>query len=278
MLHDELIERRGRRHQHSARSPAAPPGAARALPRGRDRSGISRHHARIERADVDAQLQRIRRDHAANAAFAQAALDLAPLARQIAAAIAANRLGLPRLRAIRLLQIREQHLGVQPAIGEHDRLQLARKKFLGHARRLVQIAAANPQVAVHHRRIVENEKLFGGRGAVFFDHLDLFLDQLLRQLARIRNRRRAADELRIGAVKARHAPKPPQHVRQMAAEHAAIGVQFIQHDVAQIFEQPHPVRVVRQNAACAACPGWRGSRGRARGWPCARRSACRRRR
>ena len=167
MLHDELIERSGRRHEHSARSPAAAPRASRALPRGRDRSSISRHHARIERADVDAQLQRIRRHHAADAPLAKAALDLAALARQIAAAIAANRLRLPRLRAIGLLQIREQHLGVQPAVGEHNRLQLARKKFLSHARRLVQIAAANPQVAVHHRRIVKNEKLFGGTGRRF---------------------------------------------------------------------------------------------------------------
>ena len=34
----------------------------------------------------------------------------------------------------------------------------------------------------------------------------------------------------------------------MAAENAAIGVQFVQHDVAQIFEEAHPFGVVRQNA------------------------------
>ena len=35
---------------------------------------------------------------------------------------------------------------------------------------------------------------------------------------------------------------------EMAAEHAAIGVQFVQHDVAQIFKQALPARVVRQDA------------------------------
>ena len=92
-------------------------------------AGVSGHHARIERADVDAQFQRIGRHHAADAAVAQAALDFAPLAGQIAAAIAANRLRLARLRRIRLLQISEQHFRVQPAIGENDGLQLARQRI-----------------------------------------------------------------------------------------------------------------------------------------------------
>ena len=34
----------------------------------------------------------------------------------------------------------------------------------------------------------------------------------------------------------------------MAAEHAAIGVQFVQHHVTQVFEQPLPARVVRQDS------------------------------
>ena len=200
MLHDELIERRGRRDEHRAGSPAAAAGAAGALPRGGDRAGIARHHAGVERADVDAQFQRVGRHHAADAAFAQAALDLAALAGKIAAAIAANRLGLPGLRRVRLLQIREQHFGVQAAIGEDDGLQFAREEFLRHARGFVQIAAADAEVAIDHRRIVEDEKLFGGGRAVFLDHASFALDQLRGQLAGIRDRRRAADELRPRAV------------------------------------------------------------------------------
>ena len=52
--------------------------------------GIAGHHAHVERADVDAELQRVGRDHGAHAAFAQPFLDLAPALRQIAAAVAAN--------------------------------------------------------------------------------------------------------------------------------------------------------------------------------------------
>ncbi len=39
----------------------------------------------------------------------------------------------------------------------------------------------------------------------------------------------------------------PQHVRQVAAEDATIGVQLVDHDKAQIFEQLRPLGVVRQD-------------------------------
>ena len=87
-----------------------------------------------------------------------------------------------------------------------------------------------------------------GRRAIFLDHLEIGFRQPRCQLARIRNGRRRADELRIRAVKARDAAQSAQHVGQVAAEHAAIGVQLIQHDVAQILKQPLPARVMRQNS------------------------------
>ena len=173
MLHDKLVERRRRRHQHRARTSAAPPRAPGALPCGRNRARISRHHGGIERADVDAQFQRVCRHHAANAPFAQAALDFAPLARQISAAIAAHRFRLPGLRGIRLLQIGEQHFRVQAAVRKHDRLQFSRQQFLRDARRLVQIAAPDAEIAIHHRRVVEDEQLFRRRRAIFFQHARL---------------------------------------------------------------------------------------------------------
>ena len=91
MIHDELIQRRARRDQHRHRHSAAPAGAAHALPRGRNRSGIAGKHGNIQASDIDAQLQRIRGNHAANRAVPQAALDLPPFIRQISAAISDNR-------------------------------------------------------------------------------------------------------------------------------------------------------------------------------------------
>ena len=157
MLHDKLIERRRRCHEHRARCSVPSPRAAGPLPRGRDRSGIASHDARIERPDIDSQLECIRRHDATNAPFAQSALDFPSLARQISATVTADRFRLPDLWRIRLLQIREQQFRVQAAIGEDNRLELSREKLLGHARCFIQIAPPDSEVAIHHRRIVEDE-------------------------------------------------------------------------------------------------------------------------
>ncbi len=156
--------------------------------------------------------------------------------------------------------------------------KFALQEFLRDARRLVDVAAADAQKTVHHRRIVEDEKFFARGRAVFLDHLEFGFRQPRRQFARIRDRRRGADELRVRAVETRDAPQPPQHVGQVAAENAAIGVQFVQHHVAQILEQALPARVVRQDARVQHVGIGEHDVARARGWPCARRRACRRRR
>ena len=89
--------------------------------------GIAGHHHRVQRADVDAQLQRIGGDHGADLAVAQLALDLAALARQIAAAIAAHRVAGDRSALAGVFQIGEQDFGGQAVVGEDQRL-LARAR------------------------------------------------------------------------------------------------------------------------------------------------------
>ena len=155
---------------------------------------------------------------------------------------------LPGRLRIGLLQIREHQFGMQTRIGKHHGLQIAFEKFLRNAAGFVDVAAANPQRAIHHRRIVKHKSFLRGGRAVGIQNLHIRLQKLAGQLARIGDRRRAANKLRIAAIKIRDAPQSPQHVAKMAAEHAAIGVQFIQHDVSQILEQPRPARVVRQNS------------------------------
>ena len=54
--------------------------------------------------------------------------------------------------------------------------------------------------------------------------------------------------MRLASVKSRNAAKPPQHVREVAAEDAAVAVQFVENDVAQVFKQARPARVMRQDA------------------------------
>ena len=144
---DELIQRRAGGDQQRQRRAQAPAGAARALPGGGDGAGIAGHHDDVQSADVNAQLQRVGRHHAANRALAQAALDLAPLLRQISAAIAAHRVGQGRRPRAGVLQIGHQNFGRQPAVGEHQRLLPARDQLGGDAPGFVQVASGGYPVA-----------------------------------------------------------------------------------------------------------------------------------
>ena len=97
------------------------------------------HHADVERADVDAELERVRRDDGAHGAFPQALLDLAPPLRQVAASIAANLLLRAWLAAEVVLQIRRQDFRRQAALREDDDLKVPFEEFGRDASRFAEI-------------------------------------------------------------------------------------------------------------------------------------------
>ena len=88
-------------------------------------AGVSRHHDDIERADVDAQLQRVRGHHRPDASIPQLPLDLAALPRKVAAAITPHGPGAERATLEGVFQVRDEHLGRQPVVGENQRLLVA---------------------------------------------------------------------------------------------------------------------------------------------------------
>ena len=122
------------------------------------------------------------------------------------------------------------------------------QEFLRYAGGLVQVAATDAQRAIHHRRIVENESFLRGWCAVRIEDCDFGFEESSSELAWISDRRGATDELRIAAVEAGDAAQAAQHVAQMAAENTAVGVQLIEDDVAEVFEQARPARVMREDA------------------------------
>ena len=244
---DKLIERGAARHEHRGRSATAASGASGPLPGGRDRAGIAGHHAHVERADIDAELQRIGRDDGADAAFAQALLDFAPPLRQVAAAIAANLLARARRPLEVIFQIRRQELGRQAALRKDNRLQAALEELAGDAAGLAQIRAPDAELLADDRRVDEEEELLASRRAVLRHQLERLLDQRFSQLARIGNRRRRADERRIRAVVPADPPQPAQHIGQVAAEDTAIRMELVDDDVAKVLEQLRPARMVRQD-------------------------------
>src|SRR6266404_3109473 len=236
MAHDKLIERRRGGYQHGARASAAASGAPGALPRGGNRARVTGHDDGIERAHVNAKLERARGNHATNFSVPEAAFDLAPLVWQVAAAVAANVSRFSRRLWIGLLQISEKDFRVQAGIREDHGLQIAIQEFLRHARGFIDVTASDAQSAIDDGRIVEDEGFLRRGRAVGVQDFDLRFQKPSSQISGIGNRGGAANELRVATVEARDAAETPKDVAQVAAKDAAIGVQLIDDDIAQVFE------------------------------------------
>src|SRR5690606_41981207 len=103
--------------------------------------------------------------------------------RQIAAAIPANHLGSARRPLERLLEIRRQNLGRQPALREDDRLQPALEELTGDATRFGEIRTPDAELGVDDRGIDEQEVLLAARRAALLDERERLADEPLGQLA-----------------------------------------------------------------------------------------------
>ena len=231
----------------AADRPGLPPRPPGPLPGAGDRPGVAGQHRDVERPDVDAELEGVGRDDAQDLARPQALLDLPPLERQVAAAVAADEALFLDRRLDVLFEVGQQDLGDEAAAGEDDRLEAVLEEDRGDAPRLVDVGPADAERGVDDRRRVEDEILAAARRAVVVDERDRRLDHLLGHLGRVGDRRRAEDELRVGAVEPGDPPQPPQDVGQVAAEDAAVVVELVDDDVLEVLEQLDPLGVVRQD-------------------------------
>ena len=102
-------------------------------------------------------------------AGAQAFFDLATPQRQVAATIAANALGHARHILEVFLQVGREDLGGEPALREHDHLEVAAQELAGDAPRFGDIRAADAQLAIDDRRIDEDEILLAPRRTALLD-------------------------------------------------------------------------------------------------------------
>ena len=248
VLDDELVERCRARHHHGQRRVLTAARAARSLPGRGNRTGIAGKDNRIERTNVHPQFQRIRRHHSAYVPRTQLGFNLPPLLRQVAATIPADHALRGRPLLDRILQIGDQNFGSQPVIGEHERLLTALDRLDRDPPAFVQIAAANPQLPVHHRRVVHHKKLLARRRAIHIHQRKRLGADLLGQLLRIRNRRRTADVLWLRSIKLTQPAQAAKDIRQMTAINAAIVMQLVHDNVLQVLEQLCPLRMVRQYA------------------------------
>src|SRR2546426_5539793 len=167
MVDEVLIERTGRCHiDRRGRFPAST-GPADLLPGAGDRTGVSAEYRRVQVTDIDTKLEGIRADHAPHRTVAQSVLDLAPLQRQVATAITANRSTLPEAIRERLLQVAEQNLNLQAGTPEDDGLHSAPQERFGDALALQRRGAAECPLPIHHPRGFGKQGPWGPPGAPF---------------------------------------------------------------------------------------------------------------
>ena len=142
--HEVLVERILRRDEHREPVPAAAR-AAPLLPQRRHRAGEADGDHRVEEADVDAELERVRGGHPEQVAAGEPPLDLAPLLRRVAgpvrreAGVVAEPLGREAV----------DQLGGLARLGERQRAQSALDELGLQLRRLGQGRATQAQFDVN---------------------------------------------------------------------------------------------------------------------------------
>ncbi len=247
MVDDVLVDRRtGGDEDGDARSLPST-GATELLPRRRDRTRIAGQDRHVQAADVDAQLERIRRDDAEDLAVAQTAFDRPPLGGQVAAAIAAYPAARPVALAQRLAETGQQDLDRHPRPAEDDRLatgaQEGQRPALGERRRRAACAAGR----LHDGRVDQQDVALAGGCAVPVDQSGGSARQHRRQLRGVPDGGRATDDDRPAAVVGADPQKPAQDVGHVAAEHAPVRVELVDHDHLQLLEQLEPLGVVGED-------------------------------
>ncbi len=223
---------------------AAATRAAPLLAERRDRAReADREHA-VEQPHVDPELERVRRGHAEQLALEQPPLDLAPLRGGVAGAVRRE----PRIVPEPLRGEAVDQLGGAAALREAERAQALRDQIGHQPRRLPERARPEPELLVGQRRVPERHRPFRARRAVVADHGRLRADQPQRELARVRDRRRGQQELRLGAVDPGEPPQPSQDVADVRAEDAAVDVRFVHDHEGEVRQHVAPAVVVWQDA------------------------------
>ena len=249
MAAEELVERvlAG----HVEREPAAAPaGAAPHLPQRGDGSRERHADRRVERADVDAELERVGGHHAEQLALEQLALELAPLLGRIAGAVGGDAVGQLAAPAVLQRELREarHQLDRLARLHEDDRARALRHQVGQQVGRLREHRAARGGLLVDDRRVPHGDRALGLGRAVAVDDRDVVEPgQPLGQLARVGDGGRGEQDPRRRAVGVGHPPQAPQHVGHVRAEHAAVDVRLVDDHHRQVREEVAPRRVVGQD-------------------------------
>ena len=171
---------------------------------------------------------------------------LAALRRRVAGAV--GRKAVAVLPAEPVEREAVDQLGRLAALREAERPQTALDELRHQPRRLAERARADAELLVEQRRVPERDRPLGPRRGVALDDREVDPDERPGELRRVRDRRRGEQELRVGAVDARHPAQAAQHVADVRAEDAAVDVRLVDDDVGEVREHVAPAVVVGKDA------------------------------
>ena len=245
MGHEPLVELVLPGHEDGQRLLPGPAGPARLLPERCDRAGEAVEDAGVERADVDAELERAGGGDGPKATLEQLGLDLAALLCEVAAAIGAHRGGQLVRQAV--LGVLGHQLGRLSAAGEGDgAVPVLHQRGQQH-RSLAVGRRPGAGRRVEQRRVPEGEEALAARRAVVGHLRDRLAAQGRGQLAGPADGRGAEHEGRVRAVVRAQAPQPAQDVGHVGPEDPPQRVELVDDDEAQAGEELGPAAVGRED-------------------------------
>ena len=194
------------------------------------------------------ELERVRRGHGEEVPVGEPPLDLPAVLREVARAVGTIRSRSGRVAHLPPGELREQ-LGRPPGPREPDRpdVRSSTSSPISHGR-LGEGAPPPPGLLVDDRRVPQGEELVAGGAAAVLD--DSSTSRPVRRAASspgLPTVALARHQRGLAAVVRDQAPEPPQHHRDVRAEHAAAHVRLVDHDERETEEEVRPPRVVGQD-------------------------------
>jgi hypothetical protein len=254
MVHEVGVQRIVAGDEDDQCTEALASGSAGLLPQRGQRAGEAGQHDGVQAGDVDPELERVGRRDAEQRPVRQRGLQGATFLRQVSGPVGGDAVGQLGRGAGQVPPCGQcEHLRAAP--GSHER---QRPRVLNHqvGEQPGRLSTGRPPdgravlaVCLRQRRFPERERRRPARGGVVGHLLDLEPGQPAAGDRRAGHRRRREHEGRVGPVRGADAAQPAQHVRDVGAEHAAVGVTLVDHHILQPAQERRPSPVRRQDAA-----------------------------
>ena len=230
MLHEELVERVVLGDEHGERPLRTPAGATRLLPHRGAGARVAGEDRRVERTDVDPELERVRRRDREQVAVGELSFETTTVLGEVPGAVgldARPRLGRSptprRVNSARSSAARRDR--VNPIVRtpwstsfaiSHDASDSAERRW----------PVSSSTIGGFHRT-----KRFSPRGdGVLDDRVDLEAGQAGGELCRVPDGRAREAPARVAAVVRDEAPEPPKDHRDVRAEHTAEHMRLVDDD------------------------------------------------